>query len=197
MREFGKAVRVFILMLCIALFSVGIIWNLCYGTMNAEEEAALAMSAAEQSQVWEAQYAMEQQSAVETTLRSDEKASMSSNALETVTPEEQFAALRMKRDSAWQVLQDQLAELTQPEREQYLAQYAQRRYKEQRLELLLQAKGIAHCLVILEEQQANVIVAEAELREHYEKIFDLILRNTDFTAQEIVLLPLNNAAGNS
>ena len=63
--------------------------------------------------------------------------------------------------------------------------------------LLLQAKGIAHCLVILEEQQANVIVAEAELSEQYEKIFDLILRNTDFTAQEIVLLPLNNTAGNS
>ena len=40
------------------------------------------------------------------------------------------------------LLQDQLTELEQAEREEYLAQYAQRRYKEQRLELLLQAKGI-------------------------------------------------------
>lgn len=197
MREFGKAVRILILMLCIALFFVGFIWNLCYGTMHTEEESASAMSAAEQSQVWEAQYAMEQQSAVETTLRNDENVHMPSNTVKEVTPEEQFAALRMKRDSAWQVLQDQLTELEQAEREEYLAQYAKRRYKEQRLELLLQAKGIAHCLVILEEQQANVIVAEAELREQYEKIFDLILRNTDFTAQEIVLLPLSSAAGNS
>ena len=196
MREFGKAVLILILMLCIALFFVGFIWNLCYGTMPTEE-AASAMSAAEQSQAWEAQYAMEQQSAVETTLRNEGNAHIPSNAVKEVTPEEQFAALRMKRDSAWQVLQDQLTELEQAEKEEYLAQYAQRRYKEQRLELLLQAKGIAHCLVILEEQQANVIVAEAELSEQYEKIFDLILRNTDFTAQEIVLLPLNNTAGNS
>ena len=150
MREFGKAVRILILMLCIALFFVGFIWNLCYGTMHTEEESASAMSAAEQSQVWEAQYAMEQQSAVETTLRNDENVHMPSNTVKEVTPEEQFAALRMKRDSAWQVLQDQLAELEQAEREQYLAQYAKRIYKEQRLELLLQAKGIAHCLVILE-----------------------------------------------
>ena len=98
MREFGKAVRILILMLCIALFFVGFIWNLCYGTMPTEEEAASAMSAAEQSQAWEAQYAMEQQSAVETTLRNEGNVHMPSNAVNEVTPEEQFAALRMKRD---------------------------------------------------------------------------------------------------
>ena len=61
----------------------------------------------------------------------------------------QHRTLRMKRDSAWQVLQDQLTELEQAEREEYLAQYAQRRYKEQRLELLLQAPATASSAILI------------------------------------------------
>ena len=34
MNEFIKAVRVLIIALCVALFAVGIIWNLVYGTMS-------------------------------------------------------------------------------------------------------------------------------------------------------------------
>lgn len=40
MNEFIKAVRVLVIALCVALFAVGIIWNLVYGTMAEQESAA-------------------------------------------------------------------------------------------------------------------------------------------------------------
>lgn len=48
-------------------------------------------------------------------------------------------------------------------------QYEELQYKEQRLEVLLQAKGISDCLVLLEEQQANIIADGAALEQQYEK----------------------------
>ena len=76
------------------------------------------------------------------------------------------------------------------EKQQLLGQYERLHYKEQRLELLLQAKGIGPCLVVLEEEQANVIVAEDVLTTQYEKIYDLVRRNTQYEAEQILLLPL-------
>ncbi|MBQ1187577.1 MAG: hypothetical protein IIX62_00675, partial [Peptococcaceae bacterium] len=57
-------------------------------------------------------------------------------------------------------------------------------------ELLLAAKGIEHCLAVLDEEQANIVVAEEVLKNQYEKIYDVVLRNSGYPAEEIVLIPL-------
>ena len=61
----------------------------------------------------------------------------------------------------------------------------------------MKAKGIVYCLAVLGEQQANIIVDGAELAEHYEKIYDLVQRNTDYTPEQIVLVPLAEYGENS
>ena len=104
--------------------------------------------------------------------------------------ENQIAALRMKRDSSWQQLKNQLESLEFEQKQQCLKQYEELQYKEQRLEVLLQAKGISDCLVLLEEQQANIIADGAALEQQYEKIFDLVQRNTDYLPEQIVIVPL-------
>ena len=52
--------------------------------------------------------------------------------------------------------------------------------------------GISDCLVLLEEQQANIIADGAALEQQYEKIFDSVQRNTDYLPEQIVIVPLTN-----
>ena len=78
-----------------------------------------------------------------------------------------------------------------------MKQYEELRYREQRLELLLKAKGIENCLALLEEKQANIIVGGTEVAQQYEKIYDLVQRNSDYPSEQIVIVPLPQIAGRS
>lgn len=111
--------------------------------------------------------------------------------------ENRLAALRMERDSSWSQLQNGLADLEFDEKQQCLKAYEILQYQEQRLELLLKAKGIAHCLVVLGETQANIIVDSSVLSSQYEKIYDLVQRNTEYLPEQIVLVPLEENTENS
>lgn len=191
MNEFVHAVRAAIGVICMGLLAMGVIGNLFFTTLPEQEAAMLTAGQAQETVAdWEQQYTEEQmQAAAETALFTEDRID-TETAEETATLENQIAALRMERDSSWQQLKDGLNHLQFEEKQQWLRQYELLQYKEQRLELLLQAKGIQHCLVVLEEQQANVIVAQSELAEQYEKIYDLVKRNTDYGTDQIILVPL-------
>lgn len=191
MNEFVHAVRAAIGVICMGLLAMGVIGNLFFTTLPEQDEAMLTAGQAQETVAdWEQQYTEEQmQAAAETALFTEDRID-TETAEETATLENQIAALRMERDSSWQQLKDGLNHLQFEEKQQWLRQYELLQYKEQRLELLLQAKGIQHCLVVLEEQQANVIVAQSELAEQYEKIYDLVKRNTDYGTDQIILVPL-------
>ncbi|MBR5318576.1 MAG: SpoIIIAH-like family protein [Peptococcaceae bacterium] len=191
MNEFVHAVRAAIGVICMGLLAMGVIGNLFFTTLPEQEAAMLTAGQAQETAAdWEQQYTEEQmQAAAETALFTEDRID-TETAEETATLENQIAALRMERDSSWQQLKDGLNHLQFEEKQQWLRQYELLQYKEQRLELLLQAKGIQHCLVVLEEQQANVIVAQSELAEQYEKIYDLVKRNTDYGTDQIILVPL-------
>lgn len=109
----------------------------------------------------------------------------------------QIAALRMERERSWQQLQSGLEVLEFADKQQCLKQYEELRYREQRLELLLKAKGIENCLALLEEKQANIIVGGTEVAQQYEKIYDLVQRNSDYPSEQIVIVPLPQIAGRS
>lgn len=191
MNEFVHAVRAAIGVICMGLLAMGVIGNLFFTTLPEQEAAMLTAGQAQETAAdWEQQYTEEQmQAAAETALFTEDRIDTETTE-ETATLENQIAALRMERDSSWQQLKDGLNHLQFEEKQQWLRQYELLQYKEQRLELLLQAKGIQHCLVVLEEQQANVIVAQSELAEQYEKIYDLVKRNTDYGTDQIILVPL-------
>ena len=96
----------------------------------------------------------------------------------------------MERDAAWQQLYRAVETLEFTDKQQTLQQYAEIQYNEQTLELLLKAKGIENSLVILGEQQANIIVPAETLQQESEKLFDLVLRNTEYDETQIILVPL-------
>lgn len=199
MNEFIKAVRVLVIALCVALFAVGIIWNLVYGTMAEQESAATLGQSATGGADWEQQYTAEQmQTTVEAGLFSDlTEAQTVAEEEAAASLENRLAALRMERDSSWSQLQNGLADLEFDEKQQCLKAYEILQYQEQRLELLLKAKGIAHCLVVLGETQANIIVDSSVLSSQYEKIYDLVQRNTEYLPEQIVLVPLEENTENS
>ncbi len=198
MNEFIKAARVLVIALCVALFAVGIIWNLVYGAMPEQETAAVLGQAAENETDWEQQYTAEQMQAVaEAGLFSDFTTEQNETAASTEQIENRLAALRMERDGSWVQLQTGLADLDFDEKQQCLKAYEVLQYQERRLELLLKAKGISHCLVVLGETQANIIVDSDVLSSQYEKIYDLVQRNTDYLPEQIILVPLEEDAENS
>ena len=198
MNEFIKAVRVLIIALCVALFAVGIIWNLVYGTMSEQEAMATLGQPAVSDADWEQQYTAEQmQAATEARLFSDFTEAQTAPETLAADLENRLATLRMERDSSWTQLQDGLAVLEFDEKQQCLKAYEALQYQEQRLELLLKAKGIAHCLVVLSETQANIIVDGDVLSSQYEKIYDLVQRNTDYLPEQIILVPLEEKTENS
>lgn len=183
MREFGKSVRILIVAICLALFSLGILWNIFYGTMPEEISAASTSSEAISAVDSEQQAAVAGSVIPEMEITKQVQESVHSDA-------NQIALLRMERERSWQQLQAGLAGLEFTEKQQCLKQYQEQHYREQRLELLLQAKGIADCLVLLEAEQANIIVGGAEVARQYEKIYDLVQRNSDYPPEQIVIVPL-------
>ena len=58
MDEFGKSVKILIVAICIALFAVGIIWNLFYGTLPTDttEQPVRGEAVVETEADWEDQY---------------------------------------------------------------------------------------------------------------------------------------------
>lgn len=113
--------------------------------------------------------------------------------------EEQIAAFRIDKERSWaQKLEYLQALASNPESsttlrttaENQLMQGNAQRYLEQQLELLIKAKDFSDCLVVINEKQINVIVEEKEAKEGYLKLADIILRNSDFTQEQIVILPL-------
>lgn len=247
MNDFMKSVRVLILVICIALFSVGIIWNLFYGTLPKETISQPTMGEisldkrAPDTKVQEAQYTAEKMQAANmqktdlATIKQEkaEKQPADASATEQQPSEEQtidkqitnkqvadqdttevglfpakqtadtqkdntetlanqLAALRMQRDSSWQQLKEGLEGLQFEQKQECLKRYEELQYKEQRLELLLKAKGVTDCLVLLEEQQANVIAGGTDVAAQYQKIYDLVQRNTDYGPEQIVIVPLTD-----
>ncbi len=176
MEVFKRALRGAVLAIGVSLALMGVIGNLFFSTLS--EQGVTAMTTEAPNGVSEEQ---EDQNAVEQEPPSWDREKALDN---------QIAALRMARNQSWQKLQSGLQLLQIEEKQQLLGQYERLHYKEQRLELLLQAKGIGPCLVVLEEEQANVIVAEDVLTTQYEKIYDLVRRNTQYEAEQILLLPL-------
>ena len=169
-----KIIRGVIILMCAALFLAGALWNLC----NPPEESIQQMAAHETEQNT-VEAVVKQEHAVES---QDEK-----NVKEL---EHRMAALRIQRDASWQQLYHAVEQLEFDEKQQKLQQYAELQYQEQRLELLLNAKGIQHSLAVLSSEQANIIVPEDILQKEYEKLYDLVLRNTDYEESQIILVPL-------
>ncbi len=169
-----KLVRGVIVLLCAALFLAGAVWNLC----NPAQETENIM---EQSSM--------QEETTDVVFAPEDTLEMQKE-LETQERDNRIAALRIQRDTSWQQLYHAVEQLEFAEKQQKLHQYARLQYKEQRLELLLAAKGMEPCLAVLEETQANIIVPEALLQTEYEKLYDLVLRNTDYAEHQIILVPL-------
>ena len=63
MQEFIRGVRILIVAVCLALFAVGILWNLCYSALpepDTDQTAAGDIEAVAQAENWEQQYTAEQ-----------------------------------------------------------------------------------------------------------------------------------------
>lgn len=182
--------------LCLALFSLAVIGNLFTDSLQSQEaavepvmtETAMTETSMTETAVWEEAYVKEkQQNPAEAALSASENRN---GQEEQEYLKNRLAALRMMRDKSWQQLEMRLEGLTDSEKIRRQEQNALLQYKEQRLELLLAAKGFSNCLVVLDEEQANIIVAEQALENQYEKLYDLILRNSDYPAEQIILIPV-------
>lgn len=187
--------------LCLALFSLAVIGNLFADSLQSQEavvepvmtetamsETSMTETSMTETAVWEEAYVKEkQQNPAEAALSASENRN---GQEEQEYMKNRLAALRMMRDKSWQQLETQLEGLTDSEKIRRQEQNALLQYKEQRLELLLAAKGFSNCLVVLDEEQANIIVAEQALENQYEKLYDLILRNSDYPAEQIILIPV-------
>ncbi len=151
-------------------------------------EAAAEPSVTETAK-WETAYTEEQmkEHVVESAVQVEEK---HKTADERTMLKNRLASLRMMRDKNWQRLQSQLKDIPETEKQEQTLQIALLQHKEQKLELLLAAKGFEYCLVVLDEEQANIIVAEESLEKQYEKIYDVVFRNSGYPAEQIVLIPL-------
>ncbi len=187
--------------LCLALFSLAVIGNLFTDSLQSQEaavepvmtetvmsETSMTETSMTETAVWEEAYVKEKQ-------QNPAEAALSANENQNGQEEQEYlknrlAALRMMRDKSWQQLEMRLEGLTDSEKIRRQEQNALLQYKEQRLELLLAAKGFSNCLVVLDEEQANIIVAEQALENQYEKLYDLILRNSDYPAEQIILIPV-------
>lgn len=178
MESVVRNVRIIILLLCVALFAAGALWNLCNPpqTQEAGLDNTVSEPDAQETQV------ILLQSAQDTEKLQEQEAAQ---ALE-----HKLASLRIRRDSSWQQLYQAVEQLEFEEKQQKLRQYAELQYKEQRLELLIGAKGIDACIAVLEPEQANIIVPEKVLQTDYAKLYDLVLRNTDYEEEQIILVPL-------
>lgn len=187
--------------LCLALFSLAVIGNLFTDSLQSQEaamepvmtepamsETSMTETSMTETAVWEEAYVKEkQQNPAEAALSASENRN---GQEEQEYLKNRLAALRMMRDKSWQQLEMRLEGLTDSEKIRRQEQNALLQYKEQRLELLLAAKGFSNCLVVLDEEQANIIVAEQALENQYEKLYDLILRNSDYPAEQIILIPV-------
>jgi bisphosphoglycerate-dependent phosphoglycerate mutase len=172
-------IRLLILLLCAVLFLAGALWNLC---LQPEKDI-------ESMDVHNMVYAENSQETVDVFFK--QEVTVEDTAIQDQQIiENRLAALRMERDAAWQQLYRAVEVLEFAEKQQTLRQYAEMQYNEQRLELLLKAKGIEHSLVILGEKQANIIASTETLQQESEKLFDIVLRNTEYDETQIILVPL-------
>ena len=189
MERLKKATGAVLATLGLALFAMAAAGNLFVTSVQDEAmEAAAELSAAETAK-WETVYTEEQmrQNAVESAVQVEEK---QKTADEQTMLKNRLASLRMMRDKNWQRLQSQLKDIPEIEKQEQILQIALLQHKEQKLELLLAAKGFEYCLVVLGEAQANIIVAEESLEKQYEKIYDVVFRNSGYPSEQIVLIPL-------
>jgi hypothetical protein len=172
-------IRLLILLLCAVLFLAGALWNLC---LQPEKDI-------ESMDVHNMVYAENSQETVDVFLK--QEVTVEDTAIQDQQIiENRLAALRMERDAAWQQLYRAVEVLEFAEKQQTLRQYAEIQYNEQTLELLFKAKGIENCMAVLGEEQANIVVPAETLQQEYEKLFDLVLRNTAYDATQIILVPL-------
>ena len=176
MDKVATVIRLLILVLCAMLFLAGALWNLCVQPETAETSGDVNL----------------QESYAEASLISIQENEMEygETAIRQSIMENRIAELRMERDNAWQQLYHTVVQLEFAEKQQILQQYAELQYCEQKLELLLSAKGIVPALAILGQEQANLIVPADILQQEYEKLYDLVLRNTEYDETQIILVPL-------
>ena len=145
-------IRLLILLLCAVLFLAGALWNLCLQPEKDIESMDVHNMIYEENSQETADVFFKQEVTVEDTAIQDQQ-----------IIENRLAALRMERDAAWQQLYRAVETLEFTDKQLTLQQYAEMQYNEQRLELLLKAKGIEHSLVILGEKQANIIASTETL----------------------------------
>ena len=176
MDKVATVIRLLILVLCVLLFLAGALWNLCVQPETAETSGDVNL----QEDYAEASLISMQENEME----------YEETAMRQSIMENRIAKLRMERDNAWQQLYHTVAQLEFAEKQQTLQQYAELQYCEQKLELLLSAKGIVPALAILGQEQANLIVPADILQQEYEKLYDLVLRNTEYDETQIILVPL-------
>ena len=176
MDKVATVIRLLILVLCVLLFWAGALWNLCVQPETAETSGDVNL----QEDYAEAALISMQENEME----------YEETAMRQSIMENRIAKLRMERDNAWQQLYHTVAQLKFAEKQQTLQQYAELQYCEQKLELLLSAKGIVPALAILGQEQANLIVPADILQQEYEKLYDLVLRNTEYDETQIILVPL-------
>ena len=176
MDKVATVIRLLILVLCVLLFWAGALWNLCVQPETAETSGDVNL----------------QEDYAEVSLISMQENEMEyeETAMRQSIMENRIAKLRMERDNAWQQLYHTVAQLEFAEKQQTLQQYAELQYCEQKLELLLSAKGIVPALAILGQEQANLVVPADILQQEYEKLYDLVLRNTEYDETQIILVPL-------
>ena len=189
MERLKKATGAVLATLGLALFAMAAAGNLFVTSVQDEAMEAAAEPSAAETAKWETVYTEEQmrQNAVETAVQVEEK---QKTADEQTMLKNRLASLRMMRDKNWQRLQSQLKDIPETEKQEQTVQIALLQHKEQKLELLLAAKGFEYCLVVLGEAQANIIVAEESLEKQYEKIYDVVFRNSGYPSEQIVLIPL-------
>lgn len=189
MERLKKATGAVLATLGLALFAMAAAGNLFVTSVQDEAMEAAAEPSAAETAKWETVYTEEQmrQNAVESAVQVEEK---QKTADEQTMLKNRLASLRMMRDKNWQRLQSQLKDIPETEKQEQTVQIALLQHKEQKLELLLAAKGFEYCLVVLGEAQANIIVAEESLEKQYEKIYDVVFRNSGYPSEQIVLIPL-------
>lgn len=101
--------------------------------------------------------------------------------------EQELAKLRIAKEKAWSEKMACWEELGQTEK---LEADNLQHFREQQLEILIQAKGFSQSVVIITEKRVNVLVPEQEAKTGYQILHDLVTGNLDVAPPDVYIIPL-------
>lgn len=98
--------------------------------------------------------------------------------------------LRLAKERAWS---EKIAGWEQVADKEQIATDILQHFREQQLEILIQAKGFSQSVVLITENRVNVLVPEGEAKKGYQMLHDLVTGNLGVASDEVYIIPLTDS----